>query len=344
MAREAHANVAGIQLSIAKGWKPSMYLSNMSMAFFQSPGFHFARDIFPICPVMLSSGQYYIFNKAELAKDQVKRKPAFGKVDPAVFSHAEDSYSCKVDQIIIGIDQIAAVNYQRTRVPAAIDPKRNKVRQAAEQINLHLDRMFAEKYFTEKAWKNVKEGADTADGATKFGYYNDANSDIIGMYDDYKRDILLGGLRMPNKLTLGYDAFVALKNHPQFLERVTGSGSTPNPALVNEQVIATVLGIPTVKVIYAVQNTAALGQAANMQFICDTRAALLSYAPDTPMIDEPSAGYIFTWDALGNGQWIATDQFEGEEGTHTEFVEALLSTDMKKTCDDLAIYMKNCVK
>ena len=47
---------------------------------------------------------------------------------------------------------------------------------------------------------------------------------------------------------------------------------------------------------------------------------------------------------LGNGQWIATDQFEGEPGTHSEFIEALLSTDMHKTCDDLAIFLKGCVK
>lgn len=344
MTANAHSNVAGIQLSIAKGWKPSLYLSNMSMAFFQNPGYHFAKDIFPICPVTLSSGQYYIFNKAELAKDQVSKKPAYGKVDPAVFSHTEDTYSCSVDQIILGLDQIAALNYQRSRVPAAVDPKRNKIRLANEQMNLHLDRVFANKFFTDKSWEHVKEGADTADGSMKFGYFNDANSDIIGMFDEYKRDILLSGQRMPNKLTLGYDAFTAMKNHPQFLDRVTGSGSTPNPALVNEQVLSTVLGIPTVKVIYAVQNTAKLDQTANMQFVCDSKAALLSYAPETPMIDEPSAGYIFTWDMLGNGQWIATDQFEGEGGTHSEFVEALLSTDMKKTCDDLAIFMKNCVK
>lgn len=36
-------------------------------------------------------------------------------------------------------------------------------------------------------------------------------------------------------------------------------------------------------------------------------------------------------------------QFEGEGGTHTEFIEGLMSTDMRKTADDLACYMKNCV-
>ena len=46
---------------------------------------------------------------------------------------------------------------------------------------------------------------------------------------------------------------------------------------------------------------------------------------------------------LGNGQHVAFDQYEGEKGTHSEFIEGLMSSDMKKTCDDLAIYFKDCV-
>lgn len=340
----AHANVAGIMVDIAKGWKPNMYLTNVSIAAFQEPDYYVAPNIFPVCPVSLSAGQYYIFNKAELAKDQVSRKPAFGKVSPAVFSHAEDTYSCKVDQIIIGIDDIAALNYQRTNALASIDPRRAKAKLTSEQMKLHLDRIFAHSFFNKNVWKNVKTGKDATPGTNEFAYFSDANTDIIGLFDDYKRDILLNGRRLPNKLTLGYDAYVAMKNHPQFLERVTGSGSTPNPALVNERVIATVLGIDEVKVMYGTENVAELGQEENMQFVCDTKSALLTYTTSSPAIDEPSAGYIFAWDMLGDGNWMATSAFPGEGGTHSEFVEGLMAYDMRKTCDDLAIYLDGCVK
>ena len=340
----SRSTTAGIMLDIAKGWKPNMYLSNMSMAFFQEEGMYVAPSIFPICPVATSIGQYYVFNKEELAKDQVDRKPAFGKVATAIFSHDDETYSCDVDQIIVGIDQIATLNYQRTNSPASIDPRRNKVKTVIEQMQLHLDNVFAKNFFRKEAWENVKTGKDSSPSTDEFLKFSDANSDIIGLFDDYKRDILLSGRRKPNKLALGYNTFVAMKNHPQFLERVTGSGSTPNPALVNEQVIATVLGIEQVKVLYSTHNVAELGQVADMQFVCDSNSALLCYAPETPAIDQPSAGYIFTWDMLGNGKWMATSQFEGEGGTHSEFVEGLMATDMKKTCDDLAIFLTDCVK
>lgn len=59
--------------------------------------------------------------------------------------------------------------------------------------------------------------------------------------------------------------------------------------------------------------------------------------------DDVSAGYIFTWDMLGNGSYTAMDQYEGENGTHSEFIEGLMSTDMRKTADDLATYFTDCV-
>ena len=108
-------------------------------------------------------------------------------------------------------------------------------------------------------------------------------------------------------------------------------------------VLAQLFGVEQVKVLESTYNAAGVGQDEDMQFICDTKGALLCYATPSPAIDEPSAGYIFTWDMLGNGAHVAFDQFDGEKGTHTEFVEGLMSSDMRKTADDLAMYFKDCV-
>ena len=338
-----HNNAAAIAVDIAKGWKPNYYLTNMAMSYFQAPGMNVAPSIFPILPVQASTGNYYIFNKEEIAKDQVKRKPKFGAVDPAVFSHSDDTYKCEVDQIIVGVDNITALDYQRTGAPATIDPRRAKVKQVSEQMNLHLDMVFANKFFNADAWANVKTGEATASTSKQFVHFDDANADIVGQFDEMKKEILLNGRRMPNKLCLGYRAYKAIKNHPQFLERVTGSGSTPNPALVNEQVIAAVLGLEEVKVLYATYNAAEIGQKADMKFVIDDNSALLTYAPKEVDLEEPSAGYIYTWDMLGNGQWMATSQYDGPGGSHSEFIEGLMATDMKKTSDDLATFLTGCV-
>lgn len=340
--RDLHSSAEGVALSIAKGWKPNAYLTNMSMAYFADPADFVATAILPLCPVQQSSSYYYTFSKADLARDNVKPKPAFGKVDPAIMGQSHDTYKCVVDQILVGIDSIAALDFQRGRAPGVADPRRAKVRFANEQMLMHLDLLFAEKFFKAGVWANELTGTASGSGSGEFLKFTDANFDPVGFFDDRKAEMKRKSRRKPNRLTLGVEAFTALKNHPDVLERVKYTGTTANPARVTEEVLAQLLGLEKVRVVDGSYNAAGLGQE-DMRFICDPKAALLSYAPATPSIDEPSAGYIFTWDMLGNGNYTAFDQFEGEKGTHAEFIEGLMACDMKKTSDDMAVFLTECV-
>jgi len=242
----------------------------------------------------------------------------------------------------VGIDQIDALNYQRAKAPGVADPRRAKVRFVTEQLKLHLDLIFAQNFFNAAAWQNVWTGVATNPSANQFLKFNEANFDPVNFFDARIKEVKQNGRRKPNRLALGVDAYNALKNHPDIVERVKYTGSTANPAIVTPQALAAILQIEEVRVLESTYNAGGIGQE-DMQFVCATDGALLCYATDNPSIDEPSAGYIFTWDMLGNGQYIALDQYEGEKGTHAEFIEGLMATDMKKTCDDLAIYFDQCV-
>lgn len=337
------STTAGVAQSIAKGWKPNQYLTNMSMAFFQKDEDFVANALFPICPVDLSTGYYYTFNKADLARDNVSKKPKFGKVTPAIMGQSDDTYKCEVDQVIVGIDQIGALDYSRSRAPGVADPRRAKVRFATEQMKLHMDIMFAENYFKAGVWANEYAGVASNPTGKQFLKFTDANFDPINFFDTLKRNIKQTGRRSPNKLGLGVDAFIALRNHPDIVERVKFTGSTLNPARVTTDVLAQLFGLDKVVVLESTYNKAEVGATEDMQFVCDSKSAILLYATDAPQIDEPSAGYTFTWDMLGNGQTVAMDQWEGEKGTHSEFIEGLCSYDMKKTSDDLAVFLTACV-
>ena len=121
------------------------------------------------------------------------------------------------------------------------------------------------------------------------------------------------------------------------------SGSSTNPAKINEKVLAELFGLKEVVVLSSTYNAAKEGQPADMQYICEEDGALLLYAPDAPTIDTPSAGYIFAWDILGGGQFAAVSTWDGENGTHSEFIEGLMANDMKIRCQDLACYLTKCV-
>lgn len=334
-----------LQYQIAKGtFKPNIYLTNLSMAYFQQASRYVAKSIFPICPVQLSSARFYTFSKEDLLRDNVQRKPQFGKVTPAQMGQMDQSYSCYVDQVITGIDQIANLNYQRTNAPGVADPRRAKVKFIAEQMNLHQDIVFAENFFKPGVWNNEWTGDTTYSEENKtFIKFTDDNCDPVVLFDNLCTSVEQNTGRRPNRLGLGKNTFNALKAHPAVVERVKFGGSTANPATVNERVLAELFGIEKVVVLSSIYNAAPVGAEGDMNFICDPNAAILAYATNTPAIDEPSAGYIFTWDMLGNGQYMPTLQWEGEDGTHSEFIEGLFSADMKKTADDLAIFLKDCV-
>ena len=334
-----------IQTEIAKGnFKPNLYLTNMSMAYFQQQSEYVAKSLFPMLPVQLSTASYYKFSKADLARDNVRRKPQFGKVEPAQMGMADDSYRCYVDQVIVGLDKINTLDFARSKAPGVADPRKAKAKFIAEQMNIHLDILFAENFFKAGVWGDEFTGGTTfSDTDNSFIKFTDANCDPVVLFDALRTRMKKKGRRQPNKLGLGEEAFNALKNNPAILERVKFGGSTANPATVNENVLAQLFGLKEVKVFGSTYNKAGLGEEEDMDFICNPNDALLVYSTDTPAIDEATAGYIFTWDMLGNGSWMATSQFEGEGGTHSEFMEGLMATDMKKTADDLAIYLTQCV-
>lgn len=332
-----------IQAQIAKGWKPNNYLTNLSVAHFQPDDWFVSPFVFPIVPVQLSTSYYYKFSKADLARDNVQRKPQFGKAQPMIFGSEEALYKCEVDQIIVGIDQIGTLDYQRAGTPGISDPRRAKVRLATEQMKLHMDRVFAEGYFKTGIWTNEYTGVTGAAPAGKQFYkFDDANFDAVHFFGNLRTEMKRNGRRNPNTLALGVEAYEGLKRNPEILERVKYSGSTANPATINQNVLAQLLEIERVVVLNSTYNAGGLGEE-DMQFICDSKGALLCYAAPNPAIDEASAGYTFAWDMLGNGQYLTFDQYEGEKGTHTEYVEGLMSYTPEKVCDELGYFLTECV-
>ena len=319
------------------GWKPKTYLSNLALSYYESPEYAHRR-IPPTVPVDLPSGHFYTFTKEKLATDQVYQKPPYGTVQPAVFGISEDSYSCKVYQTLIGLDKIMTLPYQRQNAPGSADPVRARVKVITEQIALHQERDFAKKFFNKDAWNNTWTGAAAADSTNKkFLKFDNSDSDPVTLFDNLAIDIRRNGRRKPNKLALGIETFAALKNNLFIKEKIKYSGTTQNPAIVNENVLAQIFGVDQVVVLDATTY-----EEEQMQFVCDPKGALLLYAPDTPAIDMPSALYSFTWN-LDGGNYIGIDTFEGAPGTHTDICEGIIAYDQRITGQDLAIYLTDCV-
>lgn len=337
---------ASIAADIAKGaFRPHTALTNMALSYYQNAANYFAKAIFPICPVDLSSDNYYVWNKEDLMRDNWQRKPAYGKVMPAVLSEHTETYNCQVDQMIMGIDQIRQTDLQRRQGPSlARNPKAQRTKTIAEQANIHQDLIFAKSYFKAGVWGNEYTGVDTTTtGDKEVIKFSNGNSDPIKFVKQQKKEMQEQTGRTINRIALGANVYEALTLHEAILERVKYGGTTANPADVDLNVLAQLFGVEKIVVMNSIYNKAGLGEDADMNFIGDPNAMLMAHATNNPSIDEPSAGYIFTWDMLGNGQYLPILNYPGENGTHSEFIEGLMANDMKKTADDLAVFCKDLV-
>lgn len=338
-------NTSKINAQIAKGaFRPHTALTNMALAYYQDAQNYFAKGIFPICRVRQSSDNYYVFNKEDLLRDSWQRKPAYGKVMPTVISEHTETYNCQVDQMIMGVDLIRQTDIDRRQDPSIADPRKQRTKTIAEQANIHQDRVFAEKFFKAGVWANEWAGVDnTAPTGKEFIKFSNGNSDPIKFIAEQKLSVHEQTGRTPNKLALGANVYTALTQHPGILERVKYSGSTANPAMVTKNVLAQLFGVDELVVLMSIYNKAKMGADADMSFIGDPNAMLLAYATNTPSVEEPSAGYIFTWDMLGDGQILPIRQYPGEPGTDTEYIDGLMAYDIRKTADDLAVFFKDVV-
>lgn len=337
---------AVVQDQIAKGlFRPHPALTNMGIAYFQNAANYFAKAIFPICQVNLSSDIYYRFSKEDLLRDNWQRKPEYGQVMPTAVSEDTDTYNCVVDQMIMGISQIRQTDLKRRQGPSlARDPRQQRVKTMAEQANIHQDRLFANKYFVTGAWKNEFKGVDTTTTeGNQIIKFSNHNSDPIKFIAQQKTKMQENTGRTPNRLALGANTFDALTQHPAILERVKYGGSTANPASVTENVLAQLFGVDKLVVLKSIYNKAEQGMEAKMSFIGDPNALLLAYATNAPSPDEPSAGYIFTWDMLGDGQYMPIMHRTPNDARHIEEIEGLMATDQKKVADDLAVFCTDLV-
>ena len=335
-----------IQSQIAKGkFTPHTALTNMALSYYQNASNYFAKAIFPICRVQQSSDAYYIFSKEDLLRDNWQKKPAYGKVMPSTLSEHTETYRVTVEQSIMGIDQIRETELTRRQGPGiARNPRQQITKALAEQANIHQDRLFAQKFFVPGVWSNELTGTDeTNPTGDQFIKFSNDNSDPIKFIADQKLKMHQQTGRTPNKVAIGANVFNALCNHPGILERVKYGGATANPANVTKNVLAQLFGIDELVVLMSIHNQAKPGAEADMQFIGEPNALLLAYSTNSPSIDEPSAGYIFAWDMLGDGNILPIFHHEGEFATHSDYVEALMAYDMRKTADDLAIFCKDVV-
>jgi len=327
-------------------------LTNISLAFMQKAENFVAGRVFPIVGVSKQSDLYFTFDRGEWNRDAMEIRAPGTESAGGNYTMSTASYAAVVRAYHKDVaDQIRS----------NADNPLNLDRQATEFVTLkaliNREVNWVTNYFTSGApgatWTFDVDGASSATAAASFDptnasnnnklYWSDSSSTPIEDVRQGKRYVLEETGFMPNKLTLGRAVFDTLLDHPDIVGRLD-RGQTDGPAKATRDSLAALFEVDEVLVLDAIKNTANEGATASHSFI-GGKHALLSYAPPSPGILVPSAGYTFAWTGFlgGTAAGVRIKRFRMEH-LESDRIEGESAYDQKRISEDLGYFFGDIVE
>lgn len=295
-------------------------LTNISTRYMNRASNFIASRAFPLVSSDKQSNIFFTYPKGIWFKSEARPR-APGTETPGIgYDVEQDTFYCVVKGVHKDIEDQTRANQ---------DQPLNEDQAASELVTQNMlirrEKDFHDAYFTTGIW-----ATDVA-GSALTAYWDDYSTPSTPILDIQTQiDAIEAATGFtPNKLTLAKDVWSALKNNPDFIDRM----SNDSVKIVQPQLLANILELDEVLIARTVENTALEGATASMSHIFSD-GALLTYSPPNPSINWPSAGYIFSWTGyLGASpagtrikryrmEQYASDRVEGEIANDHKLVAA----------------------
>lgn len=312
-------------------------LTNISVKYMQDESNFIAGQVFPMVPVKKQSDRYFVYLREDWFRDDAQeRAPGTESAGGDYEIDNTPTYFCRKYAYHKDV-------YEEDRVNAddPLTPDEDAVAFVTDKILLNKENNWARTFFKKGVWGTDYEGAASA-ASGKIVYWDDyTNSTPIEDMTKFATDMAEVTGKRPNTLVMGRRAYDALKNHPDFLDRVKYT----QKGVVTKDLIAEMFDVERVLIANAIQNTAKKGQAADMSFILGNHL-LLCYTTNAPKLKTATAGYTFVWTGLmgANALGGRINRFSMPMlGIGTERIEMELAYDMKVVAADMGIFVENAV-
>ncbi len=306
-------------------------LTDMSIAYTQNAADFIASRVLPTRAVTKQSDRYFVYSANAFMRDDAKLRGPGDESAKTGFSLSTDTYFCDKYSLgeMIAYDDIANADEPLNLENDAVDV-------ITHGLLIRRERLFAAACFASSVWGLTVDGAATA----RWDDY--MSSDPIRAVDNAKKIIRLNGARDANKLVLGMDVFLALKEHPDIVDRVKYTSAES----IAENVIARYLGVDEVLVAKALVDTASEGASGtSVDFALSSKSALLLHAPASVGAKTPSAAVHFAWTGaphLPRPSGLALRKFD-VEAKQALVVEGDITCDFKITGSGLGVFFANIV-
>lgn len=327
-------------------------LTNISIGYVQDAMNFIAGRVFPQVSVGKQSDVYFTYERGDFNRDEMKERAPGTESAGGSYEIGNETYYALTRAYHRDIPESVRAN-----ADSPINLDREATIFVTQKGLIKREVTWAAQYFTAgnpgTTWTFDVDGvASGATAAASFDptdaanndklHWSDASSTPIEDIRQGKRYVLEETGFEPNKLTLGKAVYDALVDHPDIVGRID-RGQTAGAARANLVTLADLFEVDEVLVMKAVQNTSQKGQTASHSFI-GGQHALLSYAPSTPGIMTPSAGYTFNWTGLvGSGNEGMRIKRFYIDTIESDRIEIDMSYDQKKIAADLGYFFGNIV-
>lgn len=319
-------------------------LTTISIGYFQAATNFGATRAAPLVPVAKQSDRYWQFPKGYWRRDQYQKLAPGTPAKRA--EYAVDSTATYFADVWALASDIP--DQRRSNADAGLDQDR-----LATKLLTGLGQIRREKIFAAIAlatgWGTDITGVAGVPGGGQVKQWNQSSSTPLEDVAAGKQAVLVATGFEPMHLVMTYPVWVALKNHPEIVDRVK-YGQTPNgPAKVTVDAVAALMELEQIIVMKASEDTSIEGQAAVNAFI-GGKTALLMYVQDTPAMEMPSALYTFAWTKDQTGQYGGAGpdgqrilRYRRPEEFHADSVEGQMAFDIKRVCTDCGYFFNTIV-
>ena len=326
-------------------------LTQISIAHIQDANVWVADKVFPNISVQKQSDRYFQYDRADMWRDTMKKRaPGAESAGGGYKTDNTPTYYADVWALHKDID-----DQIRANADDPLNMDRDATIYLTEQAMISREVNWTANFFTTGVWTGVTGSAADITGVAaspstnEVLQWNDASSTPIEDVRAYSDTIHgLTGKR-PNKLTMGREVWTQLVDHADLVDRIKYSGGVgiTVPAMVSRMAVASILELDEVLVADGIQNTAAenpsFETSMSLAFIAG-KNALLSYAPASPSILQPSAGYTFSWAGfMGAGAMGMRMKRFRMEWLECDRVEVQAAYDQKAVSTDCAVFFSSIV-
>jgi len=313
------------------------YLTQFSIAQAQAMENFIAATVFPIVPVQNATDLYFIFEDEWFRRDEFEERPLGGRSKRIGYKTTSAQYSVIEESLAHAIDDRVRAN-----ADDPLNPDRAATRLLTEQAMIHMDRKWATAYFQSGVWDTDVDGVSANPTTGEILQWDQSGSNPMADIDFYKDAMHLATARTPNILVMGSQVYREVKQNAEILDRIKYTQT----GVITQQLLASFFGVDKLVVAKGIWNTSPEGVAASNDWIVSPADMLLCYAPSSPAIEEPAAGYHFAWTNLipgaGNAMGGVVER-RRDEDAHSDIIELRTAQSVQVVSSALGVFFSDVV-